>query len=387
MPKKKQKRALSAAEKKLGVELPDDYSAFLRGRGPSAKGGTLFSLDDAIAYERLRLDLPFPFTFVDVKRIVAARARGEETFLEPEDTVGGVLPIADAGCNDITYLVLTGDFRGTVWSGGEPGWRPHLHADGTLMHFREWHERVADERAENEAKDAKLEKKARGKKAAPPLVIDRSAHQLNLRSRALDALPEAVGEMTHVAMVYLGQNELTEVPAVLGRLGTLVALELGPNPLTELPEELFAQLGKLTDLDIKGTQIERLPESLTKMPLRKLTLDDLPQLDLAQSLAVAARIPTLRWLSLQRCSLANVPDGITALVQLERLYLNDNDITELPAWLGALQLEVLGLTNNAVARIPDALEPRIKNLYFAGNPGARDEKKRFDAVRKGFVML
>ncbi len=41
---------------------------------------------------------------------------------------------------------------------------------------------------------------------------------------------------------------------------------------------------------------------------------------------------------------------------------------------------------NQIEVIPDALEPRVRNIYFRKNPGMRREKRRWDAVRKGFVL-
>lgn len=376
-------KAAAGPEAKLGVELPAAYAAFLAKRRPKG-AGNLLTVAQILTYERPRLGVPFPFTPEDVARILAARARGEDAFLEPEDTIGGVLPIADGGCNDVTYLVLDGPLRGSVWSSGDPGWLPHARPDGTLLGFQEWYDTVADEPAEP---PAKVTKAAKGKQP-PPLVIDPAAYQLNLRDRGLTNLPDEVGDMTKVALVYLGGNALTSLPRVLLKHAErLLALELGPNPLGKLEDDELGRFTRLTHLDVTGTKLTRLPEAVDRLPLRELNLGNNPQLDFAQVLAVVKRIPTLRWLYLHDCALSTVPSGIFELTQLERLYLGGNALETLPDELAALKLELLGLTDNHISKIPDVLVPRVQNVYFAGNPGARNEKKRFDAVRRGFVML
>ena len=383
---------VAALEAELGLALPDEYAAYVRGGGPSG-GGSLLTPEQAIAHERPRLEQPFPFDHADVARVVAARARGERLLLEPADTVGSVLVIADGGCGDLTHLVLAGPLRGSVWSSADEGWAPHVRSDGTLLGLRAWLDEVADEPAEpatpaKAATRARPAKKSTRRVEAPPLVIDRAAYQLNLRGRGLSSLPEEVAEMTKVRMVYLGGNALTALPAPLVAVaGELLALELGPNPLASLDDGAIARFTRLTQLDLRETTLTRLPEALDRLPLRELTLHGNPQLDVAQALSVAARIPTLRWLTLSACELREVPAGVLALRQLERLYLGGNPIETLPPELATLQLELLGLIDCRIDRIPDVLEPRVRSVYFAGNPGARAEKKRFDAVRRGFVML
>lgn len=352
------------------MKLPEEYAAFLREGGP-VEGGMLLTRKQARAYGES--DAPFPFTLDDVKRVLAARAKGEDAFLEPKDTVGSALVIADRGCNDLTCLVLRGPLRGSVWASTEAGWLPHARSDGTLMGFREWYAAFADE----------PEGKPKTKRAAKrPDVTDRNAYQLNFRDRGLAALPDEVAEMTAVAMVYLGGNAFTDVPPPLLRVAEkLLSLELGPNPLASLGD--IEGFTRLTMLDLKRTKITKLPESLSAVPLRELNLHGNAQLDIEQALEVAARIPTLRVLFLGECGLAKLPRALSKLTQLERLYLADNELDALPD----LELELLAVQNNRIEKIPDEVEARVQNLYFSGNPGTKAEKKRFDAIRKSFVML
>lgn len=219
------------------------------------------------------------------------------------------------------------------------------------------------------------------------MKLDLDVHQCNLRQLKLTEIPAEVGQLRKPYGLYLGWNAITRVSPELGKLGaTLRHLELGPNPLSELPGELFEQLADLRELDLPGTQLTALPDQLAALPLTSVTLHDNPQLDVDQALAVLGRIPTLRRLCLSNCGLKAVPAGLERCRQLERLTLNDNEIRELPEWLSQLKLEILAVMANQIEVIPDALEPRVRNIYFRKNPGMRREKRRLDAVRKGFVL-
>lgn len=219
------------------------------------------------------------------------------------------------------------------------------------------------------------------------MKLDLDVHQCNLRHLKLTEIPAEVGQLRKPYGLFLGWNEITQVSPVLGALGaSLRHLELGPNPIAQLPGELFAQLPDLTDLDLSGTRLTTLPEQLASLPLRSVALDGNPQLDLDQGLDVLARISTLRRLSLSNCGLGAVPAALERCVWLESLTMNDNNIKILPAWLGGLKLQILAVMDNQIEDIPDALESGVRNIYFRKNPGMRREKRRLDAIRKGFVL-
>ncbi len=163
------------------------------------------------------------------------------------------------------------------------------------------------------------------------MKLDLDVHQCNLRNLKLTEIPTEVGQLRKPYGLYLGWNAITRVSPELGRLGaTLRNLELGPNPLRELPGELFDQLADLRELSLAGTQLTALPEPLAALPLTSVSLHDNPQLDVDQALAVLARIPTLRRLSLSNCGIKALPAGLEHCRGLESLTLNDNEIRELP---------------------------------------------------------
>lgn len=184
--------------------------------------------------------------------------------------------------------------------------------------------------------------------------------------------------------LYLGGNQLTKLPAKLPP--TLTHLELGPNPLGPLPGDVFGGLEKLSTLDLTSTGIRTLPEELTQLPIRELFLNENLELDFDQVLSIAARIPTLRWLGLGSCGLESVPDGVAALAQIERLYLNGNVLRELPQSLAAMELELLGAQHNRIETIPDALEPKVRTIYFAGKGSDVLETVQLDSRVKAALL-
>jgi len=62
--------------------------------------------------------------------------------------------------------------------------------------------------------------------------------------------------------------------------------------------------------------------------------------------------------------LAELPDEIRAMRELRELYIYDNQLTTLPAWIGELgELRVLDANRNRFASLPDAIGA-LRNLYY-----------------------
>lgn len=81
---------------------------------------------------------------------------------------------------------------------------------------------------------------------------------------------------------------------------------------------------------------------------------------------------TTRILSLRGCRLSALPDGLTELTHLQRLDLSDNSFTDDAALDGLAvmaELDILFLTNNALARVPDVVAklPRLRMLSLRDN--------------------
>ncbi|WP_201783313.1 leucine-rich repeat-containing protein kinase family protein [Hymenobacter sp. AT01-02] len=144
---------------------------------------------------------------------------------------------------------------------------------------------------------------------------------LNLSGNALSTLPNDLGRLHKLRVLFCSYNQFTEVPAVLG------------------------QCPHLSMIGFKANQIRTLPaEALT---------------------------PALRWLILTHNALTTLPDELGSCPLLQKLMLAGNYLTALPETLAACtNLELLRIADNELAALPQWLlsMPRLSWLAYAGNP-------------------
>ncbi|GAC1368048.1 MAG: leucine-rich repeat-containing protein kinase family protein [Hymenobacter sp.] len=144
---------------------------------------------------------------------------------------------------------------------------------------------------------------------------------LNLSGNALTALPDDLGRLRKLRVLFCSDNQFTEVPAVLG------------------------QCPQLSMVGFKANRIRTLPP--------------------------AALTPALRWLILTDNQLEALPAEIGSCLQLQKLMLAGNCLRELPPTLADCgRLELLRIAANRFAALPAWLLtlPRLAWLAYAGNP-------------------
>lgn len=181
----------------------------------------------------------------------------------------------------------------------------------------------------------------------------------------LEALRQ--GRLTNCRALRLGGG-LTEFPREIFDLAdTLEQLDLSGNALTTLPDDL-GRLRKLRVLFCSGNRFERLPPSLGDCPalsqigFRAAGLRDIP----AEALP-----PSLRWLTLTDNQIEALPPEIGERPALQKLMLAGNRLRHLPNRLAdAPNLELLRLSANQFDTLPPWLVglPRLAWLAWAGNP-------------------
>ena len=148
-----------------------------------------------------------------------------------------------------------------------------------------------------------------------------SLEVLNLTGNALSTLPNDLGRLHKLRVLFCSDNQFTEVPAVLG------------------------QCRQLSMVGFKANQIRTLP--------------------------AAALPPALRWLILTDNVLEALPPEIGNCSQLQKLMLAGNRLTELPETLAnCTKLELLRIAANQLTALPAWLlsMPRLAWLAYAGNP-------------------
>jgi len=78
---------------------------------------------------------------------------------------------------------------------------------------------------------------------------------------SLTMLPETIGNLPNIAILYLNYNELTSLPDSITNLTNLIYLVLSFNQLTHLPDNI-GNLSNMVWLDLGYNSIEYLPESI-----------------------------------------------------------------------------------------------------------------------------
>ncbi len=170
------------------------------------------------------------------------------------------------------------------------------------------------------------------------------ARRLDL-NQGLAEFPREVFDLAETLEVLdLSRNNLTELPEDLGRLAKLRILFCSQNPFRRMPEVL-QQCPQLSMVGFKSCEIEEIPP------------EALP--------------PSLRWLILTDNRLSRLPDALGRCHGLRKLMLSGNRLESLPESMQACTgLELVRLASNRFQALPDWLLqlPRLAWLGIAGNP-------------------
>ncbi|MDB5827686.1 MAG: protein kinase, partial [Variovorax sp.] len=148
-----------------------------------------------------------------------------------------------------------------------------------------------------------------------------SLEVLDLSANALDALPDDLGRLHKLRVLFCSNNRFTELPRSIGQCG---------------------------QLDIVGFKANR---------IRSVPPDALP--------------PSLRWLILTDNEIEELPASLGACMRMQKLMLAGNRLRSLPDAMASCQnLELLRISANAFAVLPPWLLslPRLSWLAVSGNP-------------------
>ena len=143
------------------------------------------------------------------------------------------------------------------------------------------------------------------------LLTVATLEDLKLIDRCLPRLPESLARQTQLKRLTLGPdtniNLLGDAADLLGELSALEELELSVNYVTRV-----------------------LPDALTRVPLRRLTLSSVEHLDWTHTFELLAAIPTLRELTIQWCDAPVLPDAVARLTQLRALTVHQSKTRKIP---------------------------------------------------------
>ncbi|OQV19254.1 Protein flightless-1 [Hypsibius exemplaris] len=222
-----------------------------------------------------------------------------------------------------------------------------------------------------------------------------SLRTLNARYNKIQTnqVPKDLFELEELSILDLSHNELTRVPDDLDNVKTLIVLNLSHNSIEAVPTQVFLNLTGLMHLDLSNNKLESLPPQLRRLinlqtlnlsnnPLMHFQFRQLPSLvnlnvlnlrntkrnqtNLPPSLEM---IPTLEEIDLSENELTRVPDCVYNVIQLRRLNLSKNLLTDFDVPDGWHQLQTLNVSSNRLKALPQSLPTcsALRRLYVNDN--------------------
>uniref|UniRef100_A0A7S0G5C0 Uncharacterized protein n=1 Tax=Rhodosorus marinus TaxID=101924 RepID=A0A7S0G5C0_9RHOD len=165
------------------------------------------------------------------------------------------------------------------------------------------------------------------------LTDELNLQQLGLTDEDMASVVTPIANLgKNLRVLNLFFNELTFIPAEFSKLSHLEELKVGCNPLSSIPAKLFADMHRLTYLDIGyGNTLSTLPESIGEC-------ESLKEL----------------WAGNNR--IRSFPSALCNCKKLEVLQVYGNDLKEIPSEIGDLKaLRVLNIGRNQITHIPERL--------------------------------
>ena len=219
---------------------------------------------------------------------------------------------------------------------------------------------------------------------------------LNLQCNELDRLPQGFSQLKNLQLLDLSSNRFNRYPSVINNCTNLLQIDLSYNKIQVLPESIN-QLVKVAKINISHNKLNQINDISGMKNLRTLNLrfnritsintnaSNLQNLFLTNNRISKFEdvVPKLRALeiqenpitiiafkkfypvdmtslSLNNAQLASLPGKLfTSLSRLEKLELNENNLTRLPSEIGSLEkLVYLSVSRNKLESLP----PEFKNL-------------------------
>ncbi|KAL5759039.1 hypothetical protein ACOSP7_021650 [Xanthoceras sorbifolium] len=146
----------------------------------------------------------------------------------------------------------------------------------------------------------------------------------------LKELPSGQHWKENLDKVSLMNNFISEIPSSISpKCPILSTLFLQYNPLESIPESFFSQMHGLMILNLSGTEIKSLPNSISELTsLTALLLNNCYRLKQIPSLA---KLQALQILDLGFTAMNEVPTGLEMLTNLTNLDLYSTELHNIPA--------------------------------------------------------
>ena len=160
---------------------------------------------------------------------------------------------------------------------------------------------------------------------------------------------------------------------------TLEVLNLSGNRLSELPDDL-GRLKKLRILFCSDNEFRHVPAVLGECPALGMIAFKANRIETVEDDALS---DSLRWLILTDNRIAVLPASIGRCLKLQKLMLAGNLLSELPEEMAAcMKVELIRLAANRFTEFPEWLFelPHLSWLGLGGNPWAERSEVSIDAI-------
>ncbi|XP_055346232.1 protein flightless-1 homolog [Paramacrobiotus metropolitanus] len=222
-----------------------------------------------------------------------------------------------------------------------------------------------------------------------------SLRTLNARYNNIQTgqVPKDLFELEELSILDLSHNSLAKVPEDLDQVKTLIVLNLSNNSIESVPTQVFLNLTGLMQLDLSFNKLESLPPQLRRLinlqtlnlsnnPLVHFQFRQLPSLVNLQVLNLRnthrnqsnlppslEMIPNLAELDLAENELTRVPECAYNVIQLRRLNLSKNQLSDFDIPEGWLKLQTLNVSHNKLKSLSQNLPKctALKRLYVNNN--------------------
>lgn len=180
---------------------------------------------------------------------------------------------------------------------------------------------------------------------------------LELKNNNMQYLPASISKLLKLREINASNNLLVSIPSEIGDLSGLEILDVSHNYIKELPLS-FGNLQKLKIFRITNNHLTNLPDRF--IALRNLTTLELGMNNLSSLPKSIGMLPRLRNLSVEKNFLIDIPDCIMDLSSIVNLNLRNNQISSLSSRFTSfldkkLKLKYILLSNNKIRIIPEEL--------------------------------
>ena len=188
---------------------------------------------------------------------------------------------------------------------------------------------------------------------------------LKLRGFDITFLPEAIGNLTNLSVLYISDTQIESLPEAIGNLTNLSELYINDTQIESLPETI-GNLMNLSELYISDNQIKTLPEAIGN--LTNLSVLDISDNQIKSMPEAIGKLTNLSKLYIYNNQIESLPEAIGNLTNLSVLYISDNQIKSLPEAIWKLaNLSVLYISGNQIESLPEAIEnpTNLRNLNIS----------------------